>query len=385
MRNCRLCGGDLDIVLDLGLMPLANRYRRASELMIEEPTYPLQFARCKACRHAQLTETVSPDSLFTDRPYLFHAGASLQWRKHCAHLATAMPEGKGRLAIDIGSNDGTLLHHLHARGYWVMGVEPSTELNALHPYASLPQYWNHDTADWIIERVGARPHLITATNVFAHVDDPVAFLLACKRVLVDDGHLVIESPSLESMLVSNTFDQVYHEHIHYWHPHAVVDAAWRAGMAVVKIDPVLVHGGSVRYTLVPHRKRSLWTNAPGLRDFHHFRDRAMTWMEDWREKLETWRDDYQVVWGYGASAKGMILLNAVPVHEAVTRIIDDNPAKQGWYCPGQPVPITEPGGWETPDVVILFAWNWAKEMAPRLRSMGFRGEIVNPFPDAVIA
>ena len=205
------------------------------------------------------------------------------------------------------------------------------------------------------------------------------FLTAVASLLKDDGRLVIECPSLSAMVETGAFDQVYHEHLHYWHPHLMAEVAWKAGMTMVKAEPIPVHGGSIRYTLTNERRRSLWSQPVGLVDLNAFSDRVTTWMERWRDRLEGWRDAGKVVWGYGASAKGMTILNAVPVPEAVTRIVDDNPQKQGWYTPGQPIPITAPEDLDTPDVLINFAWNWASVIEPKIRASGYTGVIVNPF------
>src|SRR3546814_19258686 len=73
MRNtaCRSCGeaGLIDI-LDLGMMPLADRLLTEAMLRQAEPKYPLQLSFCPGRALGQVTYTVPPEELFCrDYPY----------------------------------------------------------------------------------------------------------------------------------------------------------------------------------------------------------------------------------------------------------------------------------------------------------------------------
>ena len=65
---CRSCEQpDLEIFLDLGCSPLADRLLSEEQLEQPEPTFPLEVAFCHNCALVQILETVPPEELFRQR------------------------------------------------------------------------------------------------------------------------------------------------------------------------------------------------------------------------------------------------------------------------------------------------------------------------------
>ena len=88
--------------------------------------------------------------------------------------------------------------------------------------------------------------------------------------------------------------------------------------------------------------------------------------------------------GYAASAKGATLMNYCGLtREHIHSIIDDTPAKQGKFTPGANIPIVD-SSWleiEKPDYLILFAWNFAKELMGKSKKHQLRGgRYIIPIP-----
>jgi hypothetical protein len=88
------------------------------------------------------------------------------------------------------------------------------------------------------------------------------------------------------------------------------------------------------------------------------------------EQLQEYQNHgYQVI-GYGAAAKGMTLINAGHIHLDV--VIDDNPLKQGTWCPGTSIPVVSSDYLEqlAPDARVVFvplAWNFYQEIVSRIQ------------------
>src|SRR5690348_9678044 len=128
---CRLCGGnETQTVLSLAPTPIGDEYVSQSERSRPQPLYPIDVLLCRRCGHAQLADIIDPSILYGD--YIYKTSDSLglvdHFRRYAAQVLQAVAPSAGALAVDIGSNDGTLLRFLQERGLRVLGVDPASEL-----------------------------------------------------------------------------------------------------------------------------------------------------------------------------------------------------------------------------------------------------------------
>jgi hypothetical protein len=194
---CRLCGEAVfEPVISFGETPLANNYLFPQDTQNGEPFVPLSVIRCKTCSSVQLEHTVDPRVLFEH--YLYVSGTSPVFRKHfddyAAHVIQKLAPAAGSLVIDIGSNDGVLLSSFKAHGRTVLGIEPAKEI-AHGAQAAGIETVNAFLSPELAERIRAErggAHVVTANNVFAHINDLRSFALAVRSLLADDGVYVFE-------------------------------------------------------------------------------------------------------------------------------------------------------------------------------------------------
>ena len=129
--TCRLCGGkDLAPVPKLTPTPLANAFVDTGALDTEQSCFPLDVFFCSTCFHVQLLDVVDPGLLFEN--YVYVSGTSPAFVKHFDDYANAILDrfapSTGRLVVDIGANDGTLLSAFQSRGMEVLGVDPARDI-----------------------------------------------------------------------------------------------------------------------------------------------------------------------------------------------------------------------------------------------------------------
>jgi hypothetical protein len=106
--TCRGCGTvGLEVVLDLGEMPLANGLLTKAELVEPEPRYPLALAFCPRCRLVQITETVDPAMLF--REYAYFSSVSDEMVAHSARIAARMQSSMDARAGKLDPKDPKLV------------------------------------------------------------------------------------------------------------------------------------------------------------------------------------------------------------------------------------------------------------------------------------
>ncbi len=239
-KTCRVCWSkNLVKVFDLGMTPLANSYLSKEDLDKPEVFYPLILNRCSDCGNYQLAHVVDSETLFSN--YLYESSTSPVFVKHFKDFAFDM--GKKDFVVDIGSNDGILLKPFQDMGCKVLGIEPATNLNSSVPMISM--FWSSKLGKVLAGQYG-KADLITATNVFAHIDDLDDVIKGVKNLLTPNGIFVIEVTDVEKMLKDGTFDLIYHEHVNYWGKDTIRKFFELRNMEVTEIEDIPTHGGSLR-------------------------------------------------------------------------------------------------------------------------------------------
>lgn len=400
--SCRICDGKkLTKVLSLGPTPLANAFLESHEARAAEVYYPLDAYLCRDCGLLQLLDVVSPEVLFKD--YVYVSSTSSAFVAHFRDFAEKAVErfslNRKSLVVDIGSNDGILLTPFKGKGVRVLGIEPDKKIAKLARKAGIDtvtEFFSPAAAQRVARRYGYAD-LVTATNVFAHIDDIHAVLKGIQTLLKPEGVFVIEVPYLVDLLEKNLFDTVYHEHLSYFSISALTVFFERAGMNIIDIERVHTHGGSlrvfiakqssrrladasVRTLLARERKKQLHKKETyrryGLRILHN-RAKLLSLLAGLKGRGKR-------IAGYGAPAKGNTLLNFFSVgRELLDYIVDDSPFKQGKHTPGKRIPVvsSEVLKRNPPDYLLILAWNFAEPIMKKNEAFRKKGgKFIIPVP-----
>ncbi|MEZ4405030.1 MAG: class I SAM-dependent methyltransferase [Polyangiales bacterium] len=403
--RCWSCqGARLTPVLDLGRTPLANSLVPASCLDRPDPTFPLVLAWCADCSLVQITDSVPPESLFRD--YLYFSSYSDTMLQHAADLAARMVKerglGPGSLVVEVASNDGYLLKAYKRAGVPVLGVEPAVNVAqvAIHEHGipTVTEFFG-DALAQTLRAEGKRASVMHANNVLAHVPDLNGFVRGFKTLLADDGVAVFEAPYARDMVEGLAFDTIYHEHLCYYSLTALDQLFRRNGLAVVRVERLAIHGGSLR-VFVTHagatpdetvgatlaEERALGVD--GLAYYEEFARRVQRLRGVLVTLLHDLKAAGRTVAAYGASAKGSTLLNAFGIgREVIDFVVDRSPHKQGLYTAGTHIPIRAPEALleHKPDYALLLTWNFADEIFAQqeaYRAAG--GKFIVPVPRVTV-
>lgn len=404
LKACRSCGGhDLHEVLSLGEMPPANALLTAEQLRGQEARYPLEVVMCADCTLLQLTGSLPPDELFVE--YAYFSSRSAPMVGHARALVDeVMGErklGPNDLVIEVASNDGYLLRHYRDKGVEVLGIDPAENVVEVAVAAGIPTraaFFTSALADEL-RAEGLAASVVHANNVLAHVPDINDFVAGVARILSDDGWFVVETPYVRDLIEKLEFDTIYHEHVFYYSLHSVVELFERNGMSIVDVRRIAIHGGSLRLRAVPSDSTVVVGDSVAalLREekvlgmdtasfYRDFAQKVDDLLAELRSFLAERREQGRRIAGYGAAAKGTVLLNALGVGpETIEFVIDETPYKQGRFVPGVRIPIVGRDRLltEMPDDVLILAWNFAdaiieKEAAYRSRGGSFLLPIPSP-------
>ena len=91
--------------------------------------------------------------------------------------------------------------------------------------------------------------VIVTTNTFNHIGDLDSFMQGVAILLAADGSFVIEVPQALELLKRNRFDNIYQEHVSEFSLLSLKRLGERFGFRLVHVDPIAVHGGSMRVQL----------------------------------------------------------------------------------------------------------------------------------------
>ncbi len=400
--DCRLCGGKrLTQVVSLEPTPPANAFVPAALLDRAQDRFPLDLFFCADCGHLQLLDVVDPSALFSD--YVYVSGTSPVFVKHFEDYADSVirrfqPKA-GSLVLDIGSNDGTLLGFFKKAGHAVLGVDPARDIAAKATLAGIETqcgFFTEDMAQAVRAERGAAS-VITANNVFAHIDDLAGVTRGIRHLLDDNGVFVFEVSYLLDVVEKTLFDTVYHEHLDYHSVGPLVRFFDAHGMELIETERVSSHGGSLRGTAQPKGGRhpvgasvaealAAETKA-GLDRAETFQDFARhigALKDELGSLLRGLKAEGKRIAGFGAPAKATTLMYHFGLGpDLIDYIIDDSPLKQGLFTPGLHVPVLSSAALtgKKPDILLILAWNFAASIIAK--NAAFReagGRFVVPLP-----
>jgi SAM-dependent methyltransferase len=356
---------------------------------------------CEACTHLQLLDVVDPKVLFEH--YVYVSGTSPAFIRHFGEYAewlwtfNSMP--RGSLVVDIGSNDGTLLSAFSRLGADVLGIDPAREIAhaaSVKGIETIPQFFSPELAMDIARRRGPAT-IVTANNVFAHIDDLAAVLHGVGLLLAPNGLLSFEVSYLVDVIDKMLFDTIYHEHLDYHAVRPLVPFLAKNGFELVEAKRVPPHGGSVRVIAQPlgaarrpgdSVKEALAVEGAlklhALETYQQFAKRVDQLGAELRRLLAGLRNQGKRIAGFGAPAKATTLMYHFGIGpETIDFIVDDSPLKQGLYSPGMHVPVLPPEAIaeRRPDYLLVLAWNFAGPIIDKhawYRQQG--GRFIVPLP-----
>ena len=187
-NTCRLCNKtNLKLAFNLEPTPPANAFVDKQKISINQDCYPLDIFFCEDCNHVQLLDVVDSNLLFED--YVYVSGTSPIFVKHFEEYANFLInnylQNKKSLVIDIGSNDGTLLHFFKENGNKILGIDPAKEISSKansDGIETLNGFFTFELSKSIRKKYGCA-EIITANNVFAHVNDMKDLINGIKNLL----------------------------------------------------------------------------------------------------------------------------------------------------------------------------------------------------------
>ena len=403
VERCQVSGSrDLKSILFIGFLPPVNTMAPIGTRPNEQPAYPAELLYCPESKLVQLGLIVDPAVLFPPH-YAYTSGTTRILRENFAELYDEVmrlyPIGRDALVVDVGSNDGTLLSNFQ-KGHRVCGVEP-TDTHTIARARGIPTvnaFFGPKAAAEVVATHG-RAKIVTATNVFAHIENIHEIVESILTMLDDDGIFISESHYLLPLIETLQYDTIYHEHLRYYALQSLRYLLEMHGLEIVHAKRIPTHGGSIRVYAARRGQRQV---QPSVAALLAVEDRELTWERfmDFRRRVSQSKLDLMAllkdvrsrggkVYGVGAPSRASTLVNYVGLDDSIIDCVLEitGSYKIGKLMPGTLIPVLEESKLFTdqPEYALLFSWHIADELIPKLKEKGYRGRFIVPLPTPVIA
>jgi len=407
IENCRMCGSnELYEFLDLGFLPPADGILSKEALEHPEINFPLKVAQCRGCGLTQLTYAVDPKLLY-DEKYSYESSVTETGKKHFYDMAESICNRFGlkeELIVDIGSNVGVLLEGFKKKGCKVLGIDAAPKIVKIANERGI-ETWNNlinkDVAKRIVKEKG-QASVVCGTNVFAHIDDKKGLMASVDCLLNEEGIFVIEFPYLVDLIDNLEYDTIYLDHLEYLSIKPLISFFDSYGFQIFDVEKYGIHGTSLRVFVCRKGKKTVESSVEKflkLEDgkqvyeketLNNFANNVRAHRRAFLGMLYDLKKEGKKIVGISAPAKGNTLLNYCKIDKNIIEwMTEKSEIKQGHYTPGMHIPIVpeEKLIEEGADYGVIFAWNFAKEIAANKINTEFvkgGGKLINPIPKPII-
>jgi SAM-dependent methyltransferase len=378
--DCRLCHSKaVKEVLRMPKSPPTEKFRLPSEKPYEK--FPMDLYQCLNCGHIQLLDVVDPDLLFGG--YIYESSISPDLDNHFSEYVAEVLEYLNSYnlvtnsILDIGSNDGLLLDKFRRFGITSYGIDPAKEVNEKSRnkgHIVLDGYLSEVYVDFV-KKYG-QVNLITANNVFSHMDNMRETFECIPKMLTDNGLLVFEVSYVLDTIKNKVIDYIYHEHLAYHGVKPLKNFLSSIGLKMLRVENIDTKGGSIRVYASKEnaafeietenietflsREKSLYQDVGSEISFaaNYFKKELSKAKRVLRQK----NTDKEKTAIFGACATVNVMIEMGELAEDIDFIIDNSPTRIGRLHPSYDIPIISVEEAESKNIknCLIGAWRHRK-------------------------
>ncbi len=404
INKCRISGStNLVTVLSLGEQCLTGVFPKSPNESITKG--PLDLVWCPDSGLLQMKQSYSLDELYGAN-YGYRSGLNSSMVKHLQQkirtLEQMVKPKDADLVIDIGSNDATSLK-AYTGNFKKVGIDP-TGIKFKQYYTDditlITDFFSAKTFNANFPNIKAK--IITSIAMFYDLENPMGFVKDIEAVLADDGIWHFEQSYMPSMLRTNSYDTICHEHIEFYSFKVVKNILESCRLRVIDVQMNAINGGSFAVTACK-KNASYKSNIPiinwmlkqeddmGLdtpKPYRDFEERVFRHRKNLTELIKALVADGKKIIGYGASTKGNVLLQFCGLTtKYIPYIAEVNEDKYGAFTPCTNIPIIseKEARAMNPDYFLVLPWHFKTGILEREKEfMAQGGKFIFPLPEIEI-
>ena len=358
--RCQICKAVTVPGVDLGHQPVSDLILTRAQLNRPETFYPMQLHHCPRLRADAARLHREPEGRLQELPVrerddadgdasTCRASRACSWR--------SARSGSDSFAVDIGSNDGTLLKGFAPSGVRFLGIDPSGDPVRIANEQGIPtlhDFFTEESARRIRDEHGAAD-AISAAGVFGHIADLASVMRGVDALLAPEGVFLTENQYWLDMVERLHYDNMFHQHLRYYSMRPLLRLYADYGLEIFDVRRSEVYGGSItvlagrpgkhprvaasRQSCSRRRRRRASTTSPrgsGSRARSRIARRALFDAVHGRVQAG------EKVVGIGAPAKASTVCNYCRLGpELVDYVTEINPLRIGMFLPGVHIPIVD--------------------------------------------
>lgn len=384
IKACRVCGNkNLRTIYNFGNLALTGHFPKLNE---SDQFAPMNLVHCESnsnnefCGLVQLEHDYDTNLLYGDN-YGYRSSLNKSMVKHLQDIVLEAIPMVGGLSfgdnvLDIASNDGTLLKNYEGRKLNLYAVDPTIKKFSSYyddiksNLKKIPTFFGSAQATNEIGNVKFK--IITSIAMLYDLPSPSDFFCEIEKFLDEDGVWVCEQSYLLSMIDTNSFDTVCHEHLEYYSLNVLDYLAKKNNLDIRKVSFNDSNGGSFRVFLTKKNNKKI-PKEDNVRktleferkiNFPELYDKFVQSIEKTKKDLNLYlKSQKQLgkkIYGFGASTKGNTLLQAAGINSSTIELIYDiNDYKNQRVTPGSRIPIScSDDVYDSVDIFIVLPWHF---------------------------
>ena len=258
-------------------------------------------------------------------------------------------------------------------------------------------YFNNKSRKKIINKYG-KAKIITATNVFAHIDDVNNLISNIKKCLDKEGIFISESHYLLKVISGVQYDTIYHEHMRYYSLTSLQKLFKKNNLHIFHAKEIPTHGGSIRVYVsnnqniketlevkkILKKEKKLFSTS----SLESFKKNVFKSKLDLISKINHIKKQGYKIYGIGAPSRAATLICYTGLDENMVSAILEvkGSSKIGKYMPGTKIPVINENEikYKNLKYLILFSWHIKRDLKKIFRKKGFKGKFITPLPKCKI-
>jgi hypothetical protein len=391
-------------VLNLGFQALTGVFPKSVDDKVT--IGPLELVWSRDSGLLQLKHSYEPSEMYGDN-YGYRSGLNQSMVDHLtnkiSYLERLAQPKSGDVVLDIGSNDATALKAYSIAGLNRIGIDPTGRKFVEYYPSDIKLVADFFSSSAYRSVMNQQAKIVTSIAMFYDLENPIQFAREIEAVLTDDGIWHFEQSYMPSMLRTNSYDTICHEHIEYYSLGVVDKILKAADLKLVDVVMNNINGGSFAVTATKASNKKLNVNHAvidwmldqeqrmGLhtpKPFRDFEERVFRHRDDLVRLVRALVADGKKVFGYGASTKGNVMLQFCGFTSADIPVIAEvNAEKFGRVTPGSHIPIISEAEARAmkPDYFLVLPWHFKDSILRREKEyLASGGKFIFPFPEIEI-